>query len=466
MEYLIFTAAMLLSFAAAYFKLYLLSGLVLIAAGVALYGIFYKRSGMLLFPAALFSLSWVGGIGVSALKLSKLQTDWELRTWLCFAAAYFAFLPAFSRAAKARRVRTEADGPSGTAAAVYARTAERIFRAMLAVTLISAAAFVFEAVKLAYIPLFTEDTPHAYSYFHVSGVHYFTVSCVLVPALMVLYLDSLKKHCESVRSDLLGKPFLACLHEMGRLGYGAKLAAVFGLTFVSFLIPILCVSRFQLIFAAALAVFTKAALCGSLRFTKKNVAAGALLLCLLIPLYVLLTIARAHDVAYLNGIFEMKNADTPIFFTQPYIYIANNFDNFNCLVRDLPDGGHTLGLRMLFPLWALTGLKFVFPALVNFPLYLTKTELTTVTLFYDAYYDFGFLGVLFFGALLGFLYGVFVRRTKLFSGAKNPAVYLIYAQLAFYLLFSFFTTWYSNPTTWFYLAVSVLIYLYLERTSA
>ena len=37
-------------------------------------------------------------------------------------------------------------------------------------------------------------------------------------------------------------------------------------------------------------------------------------------------------MTYLNGIFEMKNAATPIFITQPYMYIANNYDNFDCLV--------------------------------------------------------------------------------------------------------------------------------------
>ena len=35
------------------------------------------------------------------------------------------------------------------------------------------------------------------------------------------------------------------------------------------------------------------------------------------------------------------------------------------------------------------------------------------------------------------------------------------AALAFYLLFSFFTTWFSNPSTWFYLALSLLICLWL-----
>ena len=83
-----------------------------------------------------------------------------------------------------------------------------------------------------------------------------------------------------------------------------------------------------------------------------------------------LTIARSHDVTYLNGIFEMKNAATPIFITQPYMYIANNYDNFDCLVRELP--AHSMGLKGMFPLWALSGLKFIKPALVDWPIYVNK----------------------------------------------------------------------------------------------
>lgn len=45
----------------------------------------------------------------------------------------------------------------------------------------------------------------------------------------------------------------------------------------------------------------------------------------------------------------MKDPATPIFITQPYMYIANNYDNFNCLVTELP--AHSMGLKSLFPLW-------------------------------------------------------------------------------------------------------------------
>ena len=44
-------------------------------------------------------------------------------------------------------------------------------------------------------------------------------------------------------------------------------------------------------------------------------------------------------------------------------YIANNYDNFNCLVEQLPN--HSLGIKGMFPLWALTGLKFLKPELIQ-----------------------------------------------------------------------------------------------------
>ena len=117
---------------------------------------------------------------------------------------------------------------------------------------------------------------------------------------------------------------------------------------------------------------------------------------------------------------------TPIFVTQPYMYIANNYDNFNCLVEQL--GSHSMGLRMLFPVWALTGLKFLNPSLVSFPIFVTKEELTTVTLIYDAYYDFGVLGILLFGLLAGAACALLYR---LRWRARNPVCHVIYAPVSY-----------------------------------
>ncbi|MFR5733553.1 MAG: hypothetical protein ACLUD2_18095 [Clostridium sp.] len=43
---------------------------------------------------------------------------------------------------------------------------------------------------------------------------------------------------------------------------------------------------------------------------------------------------------------------------------------------------------------------------------------------------------------------------------RNPLGYLLYAQFAAYLMLSFFTTWFSNTTTWFYLILTGIMALF------
>lgn len=415
------------------------SGLVLMAGALYLYWKDYRASGSFIHLRGLFSLFFIGGQAVSCLKLSRLQGQWQLMTWLCFLAAVLAFYGSFALTQKwagppklPHWIKKQARGKVPVLPRENRRELRRyertLFVSIVTMTLVSLAAFLLEALLLGYVPLFVRDMPHAYSYFHISGVHYFTVSCVLTPSLAVLF-------------------FMARdVHRRGR----RVLVLIF--TLISLLIPVLCVSRFQLIFAVGMAVFT------FLSIKRKLPLFHVLLVVvLMIPAYLVLTIARSHSVEYLNGIFAMKNPATPIFITQPYIYIANNYDNFNCLVEQLP--AYTLGRRMLFPVFALTGLKFLKPEWVVYPIYNTKPELTTLTLIYDAYYDFGFLGVVVFGGLLGCVCALLVRGI---SQVKNPVGHVFYAQMAMYMALSFFTTWFSNPATWFYFAVTGMVYWYVE----
>ena len=376
---------------------YYMSGGSLILAALYLYFYDYKKSGNPLHLRALFSLFWVGGEGVSCLKLSRLQTEWDLITWASFFVALAAFWTVFELAEN-KVFTPERRKESKKAEELLIADSFGMYTAILLLTAVSFGAFLLEAAVLGYVPFFLRGVPHAYSYFHISGVHYFTVSCVLVPSMAVI------------------------LFLKGRGLTGRQKVFTVAAVILSLLIPVLCVSRFQLIFAVILAVLTYMQVSGKKKLRYLFAAAAGL-----IPLYVVLTIARSHDVAYLNGIFEMKNENTPIFITQPYMYIANNYDNFNCLVTELPR--HTLGVKGLFPLWALTGLKFLKPELVAYPIFTTKEELTTVTLFYDAYYDFGVAGVFFlpwFWALLphGSWSGQPVRgiRSGSFSILRQPCI--------------------------------------------
>ncbi len=418
-EYGVYTLAFLVSYLASCAGLYYLAGLVLMAAAVCLYVHWSKEDENLTELRALFTLAWVGGQGIACLKLSRLQSDWLPVTWLCFFLIYIGFGIGYEWGGKKQEaVRRELCKDEVQAG--------RLLVCITGLAAVSLACFVFEAVRVGFIPLFSKE-PHAYSYFHVSGVHYFTISCILIPAITVLFFKV---------GDMKGRKEKTVLLL-------ANIEAV--------AVPVLCVSRFQLLFAVGFAVVTYVMVFHSIRLRTLG-----MLLVALIPVYVILTVFRHHDVAYLNGIFEMKYEKMPIFITQPYMYVANNFENFNCMAEQLTQ--HSFGMRMLFPVFALTGLKFVFPQLTSFAVYLTKPELTTLTMFYDAYYDFGVPGVFLFAVLLG---GAAGRIAKTIKGCSNPAAYLFYGQIAIYMGLAFFTTWFSNPTTWFWLALTGMMYCFV-----
>lgn len=433
----IYTAAYVMSIVLGEAGLSAPSGLCLMFAAAFLYFSEYQRTRSTLNLRGLLALGLIGGEGVARFQLSRLSTDWTMETWLSFYLFYLIFDLSAQLAEQVRVARAEEeklaemmDGKCGhgrTAVGEGIESDLRFFRyAILGLLGISWAAFFFEARRLGFVPLFTVDTPHAYSYFHVKGVHYFTTLAVLTPSVAMLYLSARRK--QGLRPDV---------------------PALLGLL-LPILLTILMVSRFQFMISVILAIFV--ALLSGRRYKLWQLL---LLLVLMIAAYVFITIERAHSVEYLNGIFEMKDPSTPIFITQPYMYIANNYDNFNVMTRELTMHAH--GLRMLYPFVTLSGLKFFVPSLAQgFPLFVTKEELTTVTMLYDAWYDFGLAGIVLFAVVLGLVSGAVAHAHR---EDQNPFSALLYAQLAFYYLVSFFTTWFSNPATWFYLGVSFLLYL-------
>lgn len=419
--------SMLLSFIMSRMGMYIPSGIWLFTSAAALTIYYYRQSGRRVCPPAVFSMSWIGGISVACLKLSYLENDWEIETWVVLFLAFAVFLLGYKTAAAwVKNSKSCINGGTNDGGILYLM--------LNLIAFISVISFITEVIILGYIPLFTADTPHAYSYFHVSGLHYFTVSCSLLPALGALCIwDEIRKN--------------GILSLARRIDTAVCMA-------VGLIIPILSVSRYQLFFGILLAAFCILVLNGgriSIKLNIKVVLAAAVVLFIMLMLYIFITVERAHSIEYLNGIFEMKY-ELPIYISQPYIYIANNFDNLNCLIREL--GEYTHGLRMLFPFIALSGLKFIRPELIAFPLYVTKEELTTVTLIYDSYYDFGIVGVVAFCLILGML-AAYIEHCALYDrGAGYYFVVLLYAELMIYLSLSFFTTWLSNPTTWFLFGIT------------
>lgn len=422
LEYGTYMLSFFVSYIASLAKWYYASGIILIVEAVYLYVHWVRESGSFVELRALFTLAWVGGQGISCLKLSTLQDTWSYITWLSFFVIYIAFGIGYEWGRKYSRVE-------GKEPEKNKKKANRLFRCIMLLLVVSAGCFVIEIIRIGYIPVFS-DEPYSYSYFRMSALHYLhycAISCILIPGLTVLW-----KKIDS---------------EESKWRNGAIIIA----NIVAFAVPFLYVSRFQFLFEIGVAAVIYI-------LVNKNMRKSTLILLGLVvcAAYVVITLSQKRDAIYLNNVFKMKYTHMPVFLTQPYIYIANNYDNFDCLVKNLPKFSY--GLRMLFPFVSLTGLKFVMPNLVPATVYLTSTELTTFTMFYDAYYDFGVIGVFVIALLIGVVAKVIIDIIK---KSDNPVVYLLYGQIAVYLALAFFTTWFSSPATWFWLIITGMIYCYV-----
>lgn len=422
LEYGTYMLSFFVSYIASLAKWYYASGIILIVEAVYLYVHWVRESGSFVELRALFTLASVGGQGISCLKLSTLQDTWSYITWLSFFVIYIAFGIGYEWGRKYSRVE-------GKEPEKNKKKADRLFRCIMLLLVVSAGCFVIEIIRIGYIPVFS-DEPYSYSYFRMSALHYLhycAISCILIPGLTVLW-----KKIDS---------------EESKWRNGAIIIA----NIVAFAVPFLYVSRFQFLFEIGVAAVIYILVNKNMR--KSTLVLLGLVVC---AAYVVITLSQKRDAIYLNNVFKMKYTHMPVFLTQPYIYIANNYDNFDCLVKNLPKFSY--GLRMLFPFVSLTGLKFVMPNLVPATVYLTSTELTTFTMFYDAYYDFGVIGVFVIALLIGVVAKVIIDIIK---KSDNPVVYLLYGQIAVYLALAFFTTWFSSPATWFWLIITGMIYCYV-----
>lgn len=408
----------------------------LIAAAV-LSCLFYIRIGESLVDLrALLSLSWLFGLGLANLRLSNMHEPWSDTSIFCFFSFYAIVMLSYEAL---RFIPKKTEDPSALSKEEKDRISRALFRLVPITSGISFLCFCLEAIKLRYIPLFATFT-HAYNYFHVSGLHYFTFSSMFTHALTVLYLlyTNSKPTLKQKRILIVSNLF-------------------------SLAIPILCISKLQflLIFFYPVMIFLyrlRIRKLSDLPLKRIGIAAACLTVALLLA-GVVFTARRNYPEGYLEQIFDMKDPDTPAIGQILYMYVSHNYANFNHMTLTLTEHAH--GLRSAFPLVALTGLKFLAPSLAPPDPDLIKQELSTLTVIYDAYYDFGIPGVVVFSILVGLLFAG-ITRLKNRKESSNPISLLMCAELALYAVLSFFDTWFSNPTVWFWFAITILMYIYVE----
>ncbi len=428
----VFTILYIITIALSKAGQHIAAGLLLLFGSILLYIGYYSKNKDIMNMKGILGLSWFGGLGIAAMQLSHLQKDWHSNMWIISYLFYLFFLICFDGKKVENTYRIIKKQKN-----IDNKVLEKLFHCILVIGILSFVSFSLEAIILGYIPLFSTSI-HAYNSFHITGIHYFTFSCMFVHPLTVIYILGSEKKVSK-----------------------KKVFILVSINILAFSIAIMCISKFQFLLTLALPIIIYLSMKEYIPW-KKIIVFGCVMAVFVIAVLVFMTVRRNYEPGYLNSIFEMKHTDLPMWIQYPYMYIANNYDNLNCLIEALANGlgSHSMGLRMLFPFVALTGLKFVMPQLVVGEVFITKPELNTLTILYDAYYDFGIIGVILFGCMLGFLCkGIMYLMRK----DENPIKYLLFGQIVMYFILAFFSTWFSNPTTWFWFAITLIMYIYVNN---
>ena len=428
-----------------YLKYNYVASVIMISLAIFLYVKEIKCTNRIINVRGLFALGFIGGFGVSLLKLSKLANDYSIMTFVVVFTSYFAvYLGTFYK----NKNNGESDNiPNSKIFAAgnddKIRNGKKILPEDILMILLftfSFASFMIEVMILKFIPVFTVDTPHAYSTFHVFMIHYITTFYSFIPC------------------------FALCNYFKNPNRQMNKIWIVLSYVYV-IIMAILMVSRSRLILCIVLSIFIiiiyKQNDLKNILSNRKNLLLILMLSILFLGLYVIITINRAHDIEYLNGIFEMKNENMPIFITQPYMYIAQNFENLNHMINNI--FRFTFGRRVLYPLFTLTLIKKFFPLVLDAPTYIIKEELSTLTIVYDFYYDFGLVGVFIFCFLIGYIGKILEDRVYVgvFGDGdyktKNNYIIVLYSLYCYFMIFSFFQTYFSLTDTWVYMIILLLL---------
>ena len=290
------------------------------------------------------------GLGLAIMRLSSYHFPWTFDSKLCFGGFYVFYMlgGCFSHESetekKSRPVSTD-----------------RMFIAIMIMSAVSLMTFIIEAIILGYIPIFSKET-HAYNYFHVTGLHYFTVSSIFTHCFTITYALEMKKRGLTTQKN--------------------RKLLIAGANLVSVVINIMCLGKLNIMLSVAFPVLT---VLGQIKIAdfrklpwKKVIICVCTVAVLLVGVFVAFTKLRHYEPGYLDEIFSFRDASTPTYVQYPYMYIANNYANFNYLTMCIEQHSH--GLKELFPVIALTGMKFVFPRLTAFPQYFMKIEMNTLTI--------------------------------------------------------------------------------------
>jgi len=369
----------------------------------------FRPNTDILSPARVFGFIWALTLGLTDLKLSGLQNEWSLEIWIQVLIGPIAFLVGVA-VVYVINLNTE------VYSLVYLRNNKqlyeinksKLYKVVIILFFLFLLGYIIIYLKTHEIPLFSNNPGKARANFTMFGIGLFLHNVVPIVFLSCVYFITVKKN--KIRKSIL---FMLSLLSI----------ALYAITF----------QRYQIFMAILMA--TTLLYYTTFRVKFKTVFISSLVV---IVFFYLVSSFRAGEIIVfvLYKISKMKFSKDYAIFTEPYMYIVMNLENY---ARSIAKVEHfTYGYYTFDFMTAITGLKHwieEYFVLVESP-FLTSSY-NTYSAFWTYYRDFGIAGIFVIpftgGMAISSLYYSFKVRPSLMKLA-------IYGMFLFAIIFSFFNS--------------------------
>ncbi len=369
---------------------------------------FFRSGTDVLAPGRLFLIVWTTSIGLADLKLSRHQIDWSFYSWFAlflpiistlvgiFAIYVLNFSRSYITINEIRNKFTHSN-----------INGNRLFRIILLMVVLYFVSFSITYMIRGFLPIFTKMPEIARTKWGVFGYGVFVLSIPTIVYLSLIYLFLTKQKKTK-------KLFILIITLFTAITYSTLL------------------QRFYLLMPIIISLILFYYITHKLR--PKNV-----LIILIIFFFIFYGISSIRLSRYaINILYYLSNMKYSIdyaIFTEPYMYISMNLENFANGVDKL--NVYAYGFFTFDFLLFATRLKpliLEYIKIPDFPHIITPAY-NTYTMFFIYYRDFGLVGLFFLPFILGTVVSSFYYRMR-----RNPNIntITIYALCVVVVIFSFF----------------------------
>jgi oligosaccharide repeat unit polymerase len=379
-------------------------------------------------PGRVFVIIWFTAIGLADFKFSGYQDEWSWYAWTILGISLGSFLlglficyvmylrrPGYTIHETRSLVRE------------FPFNKQKAFVAIIGLFVAYLVCYGTEVAVIGHLPIFAIKADRARIEYGIFGIHLIVTTMPTILFLIVQY-------------------FLLVKHEQGKK---MMLGVAFLVTMFSFF---LLLQRFLFVTWALMTLVT--VYYSSHRFKFRWIAMAILVFYGMLQ-YLLSFRVAIYVQNFVYVISRMKYPEKYAIFTEPYMYIVMNIENFSRAVQKLET--FSFGYFTGDPLLALTGLKHWlgdYFVLVERPF--LNSSFNTFPFMWSYYHDFGIIGVTVLPLALGMAVGIayYSMRTS-----PNPFNVTLYSLCFYFIVISFFT----NPLTMLSTLVNIVVVILLQR---